>query len=114
MKTLSPPDPEGKNENRAALAMTALSAFQRETGTDDQDAVADLLCDIMHLCDRKCWDFDADLERARRHYAAETTLDTSDLLAAARLFIERWSSGDLAEAVRHLQSAVNLATGEDA
>ena len=114
MKKLLPPDPEDKNDHRAAWAMTALSAFQHETGADEQDAVADLLCDIIHLSDRKGWDFDADLERALAHYAAETTTDATDLLAAARFVIERWSSGDLAEAVRHLEAAVNVATGEDA
>jgi hypothetical protein len=112
--TKLPPDPEGKNDDRAAWAMTALSAFERETGTDEQHAVADLLCDLMHLYDRKGWDFDADLERARDHYTAETLPDTGDLLAAARLVIQRWPSGDLAEAVRRLEAAVNLTTAEDA
>jgi len=33
------------------------------------------------------------------------------LLTAAELVIARWSSGDLAEAVRQLDTAVNAATG---
>jgi hypothetical protein len=105
MKKL-PPDPENRNDERAAWAEAALNVFRRETGTDIEDALADLLCDLMHCADRKNWDFEAELERARMHYEAETTPDPSDLLGAARLVIERWSSGDLAEAVRQLEAAV--------
>jgi len=87
----------------------ALLAFQRETGTDPEDAVADLLCDLMHLADRRAWHFEIEMERAQQHYEIETTPDADDLLIAAELVIDRWSSGDLAEAVRHLDAAVNAA-----
>jgi hypothetical protein len=69
-----PPDPEKQNDDRAAWAKSAVCTFQTETGADDEDAVADLLCDLMHLADRENWQFDIELERARRHYEAETTL----------------------------------------
>jgi hypothetical protein len=67
-----PPDPENKNDYRARWAEIALRAFQKATGADAQDAVCDLLCDLMHLSDRNEFSFDAALGRARRHYEAET------------------------------------------
>lgn len=69
-----PPDPEGMNDNRAEWADGAIEAFQAATGTDREDALSDLLCDLMHLCDRDVFlgDFDTQLERARGHYEAET------------------------------------------
>lgn len=71
-----PPDPEGMNDERAQWAETAIKAFMRETGTDPDDAVADLIADLMHLCDRD-WanygKFGAQLARAKRHYKEETT-----------------------------------------
>ena len=44
-------DPDAKNQDRADYAMQALLRFQEVTGTDDDDAIADLLCDLQHLCD---------------------------------------------------------------
>jgi hypothetical protein len=70
-KTL-PPDPENMNDARANWALAALRVFHNETGVDEGDALSDLLCDLMHLADRKGWDFDHELERARMHYEAET------------------------------------------
>jgi len=46
-----------------------------ETGTDLEDALADLLADLMHWADRNSHDFDAALERARWHYEAETAAE---------------------------------------
>lgn len=69
-KTL-PPDPEGMNADRAEWAATALHAFQTVNGTDDEDILGDLLCNLMHLSDREGYDFELALERARGHYAAE-------------------------------------------
>lgn len=67
-----PPDPEGMNDKRAAWADVALATFITQTGTDKEDAVGDLLGDLMHWCDRNNYDFDAALDRARHHYEAET------------------------------------------
>lgn len=72
-----PPDPEDMNEKRAWCAQVAVSAFQRGMrGTGDGEALADLLCDLMHLCDRRDdeigWNFEAAVRRARKHYAEET------------------------------------------
>jgi hypothetical protein len=68
-----PPDPEGMNERRTAWAGLAIAAFRDATGADPEDALPDLLADLMHWCDRKGSDFDAALERGRYHYEAETT-----------------------------------------
>ena len=68
-------DPEGQNDDRASWASTALIAFKSETGSDDEDAMSDLLCDMMHLADREGEDFTTDLRRAAGHYVAETTSD---------------------------------------
>lgn len=67
-----PPDPENMNDNRAAWAGIALLAFIRETGTDLEDALGDLLADLMHWSDRNNFDFDLAVDRARSHYIEET------------------------------------------
>lgn len=41
---------EPTNEQRAAWAEEALVVFMKRTKTDDCDAVADLICDLAHLC----------------------------------------------------------------
>ena len=75
MATL-PPNPDGQNNERASWADHALRAFMAETGTDYEDALCDLLCDLMHLSDRAPFDFEAALVRARDHYLAETEPET--------------------------------------
>jgi hypothetical protein len=74
-----PPDPEGQTDDRGQSAQAAIRHFQIVTGCDWDDAIADLLADLMHLCDRETredgetpLDFTAELERARQHYVAET------------------------------------------
>lgn len=70
-------DPEGMNDDRASWAGVALEAFMGQTGTDKEDALSDLLCDLMHYCDRNAEGFEAALERARVHYDAETQPDVA-------------------------------------
>lgn len=70
-----PADPEGMNDRRAAWAEAAIRKFQSMTGADDEDALGDLLTDLMHWSDRNHFDFNAALDRARWHYEAETTGD---------------------------------------
>ena len=71
-----PPDPEGMNEDRASWALHAIKAFQDATGTDECDAIGDLLADLRHLCDRMGHrfgdDFDAISDKSRRCYEDET------------------------------------------
>jgi len=68
-----PADPENLNADRAQWAGAALREFQRATGTEDDDALGDLLCDLMHWCDRNRCNFDDALSRAQMHHEAETT-----------------------------------------
>ena len=72
-----PPDPEKMNGDRAEWAGAALRHFQCSTGTEYEDSLGDLLCDLMHWCDRNNFDFEAALFRAQGHYAAETGHDLS-------------------------------------
>lgn len=67
------PDPEDMNEERAEWAGACLDEMQIQTGTDPEDALLDLLTDLMHWADRYSEiGFDAELERAKRNYAEET------------------------------------------
>lgn len=80
MPKTTPPDPDGINNERAEWARFALDAFMQRTGTDPQDSISDLLCDLMHFCDRTRFEDDPDvpptfaeeLERAQRNYRGET------------------------------------------
>lgn len=72
-----PLDPEKMNGDRAEWAGAALRHFQCSTGTEYEDSLGDLLCDLMHWCDRNNFDFEAALFRAQGHYAAETGHDLS-------------------------------------
>ncbi|MBC7816369.1 MAG: hypothetical protein IAG10_05700 [Planctomycetaceae bacterium] len=67
-----PPDPEGMNDQRSAWAEAAIAAFRLATGTDEEDALCDLLADLMHWSDRNNYDFEAAFTRGRDHYEAET------------------------------------------
>ena len=72
--TQLPADPEGINDERAVWGRAAIEVFQDVTGSDDGDALGDLLGDLMHLCDRTdaYGAFDEMLRRARMHYRDET------------------------------------------
>lgn len=75
-KRQNPPrDPDNMNPARARWAQRAVDAFTHITKTDNADALADLLADLLHLCDSRNgeegWDFDKALVRARDHYRAE-------------------------------------------
>jgi hypothetical protein len=73
-----PPDLDGHNDDRAISAGTALRAFEVTTGMDKaykdyHIILRDLLCDLMHFCDRGTMSFDDALRDAREHYRAQTT-----------------------------------------
>lgn len=74
-----PPDPEGMNGARAQWAHVAIRQFQMETGTDLQDALCDLLGDLMHFADRHGFDFAHELQRGLDHYEAETMAIDAEL-----------------------------------
>lgn len=67
-----PPDPENMNWDRTEWAHRAILAFENATGTDREDALCDLLTDLMHWADRYGFTFNRELKRARAHYAEET------------------------------------------
>lgn len=67
-----PPDPDGQNDDRASWAGAAIERFIGVTRTDFEDAPSDLLCDLMHWCDRNGFTFANELERAYGHYSEET------------------------------------------
>ena len=71
-----PPDPDGLNGRRSGWAASALVAFMQTTGTDQEDAVADLLSDLIHWCDRHMnGTFEHQLSRARGMYEDETYME---------------------------------------
>lgn len=67
------PDPDGCNQGRAARGTVALAAYAKATGTDDEDVLADLLCDLMHWADNHDIEFEDELARAFRNHTEETT-----------------------------------------
>jgi hypothetical protein len=72
-KDTLPPDPEKMNDSRAEWGASCIRHFQCTTGADFDDALCDLLCDLMHWADRNELEFDGQLSRARMHYEAETS-----------------------------------------
>lgn len=65
-------DPDGMNARRAEWGGEAIDRFQQITGTEDEDALADLLCDLMHWARESNQSFHLELCRAVTHYEAET------------------------------------------
>lgn len=59
------------NEDRADWAEKALKGFQADTGAEDEEAIADLVCDLLHLAARRGQDVETILFRARYNYDAE-------------------------------------------
>lgn len=59
------------NDRRSAWADEAINTFVDTTQTDREDALSDLLCDMMHWCDRNEFDFSQELEMAESHYDYE-------------------------------------------
>lgn len=82
--TRLPPDPENMNDERAKWAALALRRFQRLTGVDDEEALTDLLCDLMHWGDRNGASFAASLGLAQMHYEAETADEDEGLELATQ------------------------------
>lgn len=70
-----PDDPDGpKNGRRADWAETAVDAFLSATGEaggDYEDAIADLMGDLLHLADKIGLDGEVLLDRAGRNWREE-------------------------------------------
>jgi hypothetical protein len=103
-----PPDLDNQNDNRAEWAASALRQFQCVTGTDFEDALADLLCNPMHWAGRNGYDFNYQLSQARRYYAHETRPDDLPVSTEER---ERMDlpSFQRFDAARHPQTSEHLA-----
>ena len=67
-----PPDPDELNSARAEWAQAAIIAFREVTGAEEEEALSDLLCNLMHLADRQGKGFYASLRRAIDNYVHET------------------------------------------
>lgn len=68
-------------DKRAGWADDCIAHFMGITGAELEDALSDLLCNMMHWCDRNGLQFENELERANMHYNEETTpaqRETSD------------------------------------
>jgi len=66
-----PPDPEEMNDKRSGWAGEAIRVFMECTGTDKEDAVADLVADLGHWCDRNGFKFNHELARGVSMYEEE-------------------------------------------
>jgi len=95
---------EVTNQNRAAWANASLYLFGQLTGTDHEDALGDLLCDLMHWSDQYDFDFTAALDRARGHYEAELLAEDSSLPDRPRNAVS-----DIIAALKQAVAALNTA-----
>lgn len=57
-----------------AFSKQALKLFQQLSGTHDEHAIADLICDLGHLADSNGVDFLQELERGIGHWHAERSV----------------------------------------
>jgi hypothetical protein len=57
--------------NHVAWAADAVAPYQRRCGTDDEHAIADLICDLGHLAEERDLDFLAEVQRGIGHWYAE-------------------------------------------
>ena len=73
MSQTLPADLQDMNAARAAYADAALHLYQGLIKAFDENALTDLLCDLMHWSDRNDISFATELRRARSNYKAETT-----------------------------------------
>lgn len=65
-------DPDDRPKFSSARAQSALEAFARLHGQGDEaDLVADLLADLMHLCESRGIEFDELLDTARSNFDGE-------------------------------------------
>jgi hypothetical protein len=54
-----------------AWAAEAIAVFQRHCPTDDEHAIADLICDLGHLAEERGFDFVSEVRRGIGHWYAE-------------------------------------------
>ena len=66
-----------RNEDRVARAREIVRASNSQE-TDQETNLSDMLANLMHLCDKERWDFDAQIEQGRFHYEAESGDDPAE------------------------------------
>jgi hypothetical protein len=66
------------NDERAGLAFYAMREFAHQSATDPEDVLKDLLCDLMHWCDRHGQSFRNALDSAQNNYIAETAPEPAE------------------------------------
>lgn len=62
---------EGEMPDAVKWASESLILHQDNTNSDDEDAVADLLADLMHYCEHHGLDFEGELRRGSDSYTYE-------------------------------------------
>lgn len=72
-----PPDTDGFNDQRADFARTIVVVYRALTHSGQEEAVTDILNNLMHLCDRDpgFGNFEKELARAVQNYDWETEAD---------------------------------------
>lgn len=66
-------DPDDMSEKRIGWGGNAVAGIMRDTGTDIEDALSDLLADLMHWSHANGQDFAEELRRAVGQFSAETS-----------------------------------------
>lgn len=62
-----------ENDKRAEIAQACLDLLRKRSGCcDPENALADLLANLAHWCDRNDTEFEDELRRAAMHYGEET------------------------------------------
>lgn len=77
--------------DHSAWAADALAIFQRHCGTSDDHAIADLICDLGHLAERRGLDFLDEVRRGIAHWHAEMHASEHNILGpdvAVQIMIE--------------------------
>lgn len=59
------------NARRASTAGKAVATYKKESNTDMESVLGDLLCDLIHWADSTGFDFHAALDRAKVNYKEE-------------------------------------------
>jgi hypothetical protein len=65
-------DEDGLNNNHANDGWVIINRYMDRTGSDKENALCDLLGDLMHYAHQNGDDFARELQRACDHFAAET------------------------------------------
>ena len=63
-----------------AWAAEAVAVFQKQCGTGDEHAIADLICDLGHLAEERSFNFLDEVKRGIGHWYAERHVSDRDRL----------------------------------